>query len=57
MSVTRMDHFNLSTHNFKDAVERYHKILGFRLAEEGRDEKLWCILPKNVAALWDNNQI
>ena len=45
MSVTQLDHLNLSVSNFKETVEWYQKVFGFILVEKGiQDDKPWGII-------------
>ncbi len=52
MSVTQLDHLNLSVNNFKETVEWYQNVFGFILVEEGiQDEKPWGVIQKISALL------
>ncbi len=52
MSVTQLDHLNLSVSNFKETVEWYQKVFGFILVEKGiQDDKPWGIIQKESALL------
>jgi len=52
MSVTQLDHLNLSVRNFKETVDWYNKVFGFMVVEEGiQDEKPWGIIKNNDALL------
>ncbi|MCH7762561.1 MAG: VOC family protein [Candidatus Marinimicrobia bacterium] len=52
MSVTQLDHLNLSVHNFKETVEWYQKVFDFMLVEKGvQDGNPWGVIQKGSALL------
>lgn len=52
MSVSNLDHLNISVSNFMETVDWYGKIFGFILVEKGiQDKRSWGVLQKGDALL------
>lgn len=52
MTITKLDHLNLSVANFRESVDWYGKVFGFELVEEGMQSGLpWGIIQSGDALL------